>query len=537
MKRIYINSIAIAGLLVVVGVAGCKKDLELAPFNALTDESIFTTPARVNLAINGVYDAAQSGFYNGAIDRGYPFGAANVQQGDNRGEDAINIAGFYQITYQATQNPNTANNVNYWSSTYRLINFANVADDGLGKAAANGVITNELALSAQAEMRFLRALSHHELVVFFARPFLDGNGDKLGIPYRDFPVNGSGPVAEVRKDPRLTVAQTYVKILADLDFAITNLPITNTPAVVRAQRAAAIALKQKVLMHMGRWADAKAEGDKLIPATLTPLSPSGVRSPIGNHGLMATANGSFSANSLSVENLFSIKNDPLDNPGVNASLPTMYGPANLGARGLVSISPIIWNRTEWLATDARRTTLFVFGVNINNRQSVFTTKYPDYIQRGSNNPIFRYAEVLLNQAEVEARISASVSQRAVDLLNTVRNRSLANPATEQFTMASFADQTTLLQAILLERRIEFAMEGKRWQDISRTVLDPIVALRPVGIPAKMLTGSDGAAIFGIGVALPANLQPAIPYSDFRFIWPIPADEVTQNPIVVQNPGY
>lgn len=536
MKSIYINSIAIAGLLA-VGITGCKKELDLAPFNAFTDESVFTTPARVNLAINGVYDAAQSGFFNGAIDRGYPFGAANVQQGDNRGEDAVNIAAFYQITYQATQNPTTANNVWHWNSTYRLINFANIADDGLGKAAANGVISNELALSAQAEMRFLRALSHHEMVVHFARPFLDGNGDKLGVPYRDFPVNGQLPVAEVRKDPRPTVAQTYAKILADLDFAITNLPVTNTPAIVRAQRAAAIALKQKVLMHMGRFADAKIEGDKLIPAVVTPLSPSSVRSPIGNHSLTATAAGSFLANSTSVENLFSIKHDALDNPNINGALPSMYGPANLGARGLVSISPIIWNRAEWLADDARRTTLFVLGTNINNTQSVFTTKYNDYVARGSNNPIFRYAEVILNQAEVEARLSATVSQRAIDLLNLVRNRSITDPATNQFTAASFANQTALLQAILLERRIEFAMEGKRWHDISRLVQDPIAALRPVGIPEKMPTGSAGAARFGIGVPLPANMQPAIPYSDFRFIWPIPADEVTQNPIIVQNPGY
>ena len=48
---------------------------------------------------------------------------------------------------------------------------------------------------------------------------------------------------------------------------------------------------------------------------------------------------------------------------------------------------------------------------------------------------------------------------------------------------------------------------------------------------------DGAAIYGIGVALPTNLQPAIPYSDYRFLWPIPADEITQNPIITQNPGY
>jgi hypothetical protein len=536
MKRIYLKTLALSAIVAIL-MSGCKKELDLAPYNAFTDESVFTTPERVNLAINGVYDAAQSGFFNGAIDRGYPFGAANVQQGDCRGEDMVNLQAFFQITYQASYNPTTANNVNYWTSTYRLINFANVAIEGLEKAAASGVITPTVATTAQAEMRFLRALAHHEMVVFFARPFLDGNGSNLGVPYRDFAVNNAAAVDKVRSDPRPTVAQVYTKLLEDCDFAIANLPVTNTPAVVRAQRAAAIALKMKILMHMGRWQDAKTEGDKLIPASINPLTPSSVVSPIGGHALTATALGCFSANSTSVENLFTIKNDPLDNPGVNAALPGMYGAASLGARGLVAVSPIVWNRAEWLAGDARRTTLFVQGANANTRQSIFTTKYPDYIQRGSNNPIFRYAEVLLMQAEIEARIGSAVSQRSIDLLNTVRNRSVPSPATNQYTAASFANQTALLQAILLERRFEFAAEGKRWHDISRLSNDAIAVLRPVGIPAKLLNGADGAAIYGIGVALPASLQPAIPYSDFRFLWPIPADEVTQNPVIVQNPGY
>ncbi|HSR39562.1 MAG TPA: RagB/SusD family nutrient uptake outer membrane protein, partial [Phnomibacter sp.] len=198
---------------------------------------------------------------------------------------------------------------------------------------------------------------------------------------------------------------------------------------------------------------------------------------------------------------------------------------------------IVWNRTEWLDGDKRRTELFVFGQNANTRQSVFTTKYPDYVQRGNNNPIFRYAEVLLMLAECEARLGSGVSQRAIDLLNVVRNRSIPSPATNQYTAASFATQTDLVRAILWERRFEFAMEGKRWMDIHRTSNDPIAALRPGGIPAKLPNGADGTGIYGIGVALPATLQPAIPYSDYRFIWPIPADEITQNPIITQNPGY
>jgi hypothetical protein len=66
-----------------------------------------------------------------------------------------------------------------------------------------------------------------------------------------------------------------------------------------------------------------------------------------------------------------------------------------------------------------------------------------------------------------------------------------------------------------------------------------VELRASGIPAKVSNGGvtgTTLAQYGIGLAVTLG-QPAIPYSDFRFIWPIPGVEVTTNPIIVQNPGY
>ena len=34
-------------------------------------------------------------------------------------------------------------------------------------------------------------------------------------------------------------------------------------------------------------------------------------------------------------------------------------------------------------------------------------------------------------------------------------------------------------------------------------------------------------------------QPAIPYDDYRFVWPIPVSELNTNPMLAaqQNPGY
>ncbi len=518
----------------------CEKVLDVQPFNAFTDESVFTTSARATLALNGVYDAAQTGGPSLA-GRGYPFGAATIQQGDNRGEDMVNLQAFYQITYQGTYTPFTANNNSMWDNTYGMINKANIAIEGFKKAAASGVLTAATATQFEAECRFLRALGHHELLIHFARPFLDGNGAALGVPYRDYAVTGGESLERLQKEARPTVAAAYAKLLEDINFAEANLPVTNTGgAVIRAQKSAAIALKQRVLLHMGQWANAVAAGNALIPTTVNPATPTSARSLVGNHALTATPNGSFGftgGNSITSENIFSVKNDPLDNGSVNGAPAAMYGSTDLLGRGLVCVSPIIWNNTGWLAEDLRRTTLYRNGGTAIGR-AMMTTKYTDYSGRGDNTPIIRWAEVLLNQAEAEARVATGVSQRAIDLLNMVRNRSLPSTA-NQYTASSFASRTELVRAILLERRIEFLAEGRRWPDIHRTAQDPITELRASGIPAKVTNGGvtgTTLAQYGIGVAVTLG-QPAIPYSDFRFIWPIPAIEVTTNPVIVQNPGY
>ncbi|MGL1311251.1 hypothetical protein ACSTKO_24895, partial [Vibrio parahaemolyticus] len=57
-----------------------------------------------------------------------------------------------------------------------------------------------------------------------------------------------------------------------------------------------------------------------------------------------------------------------------------------------------------------------------------------------------------------------------------------------------------------------------------------------GIPAKAVNGAAGLSIYNCGAGYTPG-QAAIPYSDFRFIWPISSDEISQNPIIAQNPGY
>ena len=520
---------------------GCKKKLDLLPYNNLVNTNAFSTPERALLALNGVYDAAQSGVYdplNGGalVDRGYPFGAAAIEQQDMRGEDCINIQTFFQITYLAQYNTTSPNNVNMWNNLYAVINKANISIAGFRTAGSGGVLTAAVASQYEAECRFLRAMSHHELLINFARPFADGAGNKLGVPYRDFPIDDQTSAEKAKTIPRESVAACYAKMLADLDYAETNLPANGGTGVntIRATKAAAIALKMRLKQHMGDWSGVIAEGNKLIPAVIVPQNYTTVISPIGGWALTSTVDGPFT-NNLSTESIFSIRNDPQDNPGTNGALSRMYGSVTPGGRGLVSLSPILFNLPQWLCTDKRRTLLVVDGATAIGSTSKFSGKYRDYGTYSDYAPYIRYAEVLLIQAEAEARNASTVNQRAVDLLNTVRNRALNAPLTETYTLASFADKNALIAAILVERRIEFAAEGKRWADIHRLAVDPNFS--PGGIPAKMASGFVGSANFVCAGAIPAATVSPIAYSDYRFLWPIPQQERNTNPIIEQNPNY
>lgn len=534
------KSIKIALFAIMLAGMSCKKVLDVQPASSISDQSIYVSAQKIESAMNGVYDAAQSGFYAGGAVRGYPFGAASIEQGDMRGEDMLNQALFYQITYEAAYNSTSANQEFMFNTLYSLINKANLFIEGVTASKANNILTEAKTNQYLGEARFLRAMAHHELLINFARPYADGNGAKMGIVYRETGINTPDKVPNAKELKRATVAENYTKILADLDFAETNLPAISTNdagadvKTFRASKAAAIALKMRVKLHKQDWAGIIAEGAKLVPAT-------SVGASLIKPWALEAAPATPFANATSNENIFSIRNASTDNGGVNGALANMLGNEGIGGRGLVRVSPVVYNLAAWKCDDKRRDLLVRYPLNASGNATSATnysiTKYKDPVTSTDPAPIIRYAEVLLILAEAEARNSVAVSTRALELLNAVRNRSLADVTTQQYTVASFLAKNDLIKAILSERRIEFLAEGKRWGDIHRLAVDPDFSTG--GIPAKIGSGGATFSMYscGAGNAAYTTAIASIPYSDYRFIWPIPLSETQQNPNFEQNPSY
>lgn len=522
---------------VVLWVSCTDQAINLEQKDAITYDVAFATPERCELAIVGCYDAAQSGYYPGNDQRrGYPFGAATVQQGDMKGENMLNVQQFFAVTYNGDYTVASPNGQAHWECTYQMINKINIVIEGLRTAAENGVITQEKAIDGEAEVRFLRALGLHELLVYFSMPYAaTSDASHFGVAVSTVPINTIEKVEEAKDAGRATVQGTYDQILEDLNFAEQNLLPTRAGGlkISRATKGAAIALKARVFQHMGRWGDVITESNKIVSAS-SPFT-----SPIGGYVLTADPEGPFVDNDGNTESMFSIENSALDNATNNGSLSQFY----FTVRSLVAVSPIIINADFWLEDDLRREQLLRRS-QYGSVNAYWSWKYRAGTVMDDWTPILRYAEVLLNYAEAEARQNG-VTQKAVDLLNEVRNRAVTD-AEQQFTLASFANEEALMTAILQEREIEFLGEGRRWPDIHRLTYDSKYAVRSKdgkpGVPDKASWGSLKTESYNpaSGVIDSEILKTSgFNFEDRRYVFPIPLSEITSNPKIAgqQNEGW
>jgi hypothetical protein len=467
--------------------SSCKRELlSPVPQTSVSDATAFDTPARVANQVNSMYQAFKSGTF---------FGGRAQIAGDIIGEEFLNET-TNLVTGADVWNLNptgtSANFVkNMWGQAYYTINICNLFIDGMAAKGTN-VVGATLSNNYLGEARLIRAATYLKLLEHYARPFADGNGSKPGLPLRLTGIKESGSSALARS----TVAEVYTQILADLNFAETNLPLTYATDILkttRAHRNTAIALKMRVYLAMQNYAAVVTEGTKIVPQATAPFSAT---TGVAN-ALQANIVNVFRTPYTTSESILSMPMTATagDNPGTQNQLGYYF--AKTTGNGEFSLNPagIIAN-AGWLATDARRTG-FIATVSAKpylNLKYNIATPFTDYA------PVIRYAEVMLALAEALARTNAGVNAKALALLNAVRQRSDAT------TTLAPATQTDLINAILLERRIEFLGEGLRNYDLMRLLQT---------IPAK------GSA-------------PAKGPTEAGYIWPISADEMSLNPLMTDN---
>ena len=483
----YIISLSFCVLLSV----SCKKDLLTpVPQTSIADITAFDTPDRILNQVRSMYQALKNGNY---------YGGRFIVWGDIRGEDFINettngVTGF--DVWNLNPTGTSQNSVkNLWAQAYLTINNCNLFIDGMA-AKGTSVVGSTLSNNYLGEARLIRALSYYSLLQLYARPYADGNGSKPGLPLRLTGIKGSGSSDLARS----TVAEVYTQILSDLNFAETNLPLTNANAelnTTRAHRNTAIALKTRVYLSMQNYASVIAEANKIVSTAAPFTAATGVA-----HALQPNITTIFLTTYNTTESIFSLPMTSTsgDFPGTQNQLGFYFvrnGTALGSAEYSLNLTTGIVANTNWTATDVRRTSLVFTNTTTGKK---FVSKYQSPSPYVDYPPVIRYAEVLLNLAEGLARTNAGVDARALALVNAVRKRS--DPAT---TVVATTQQE-LINAIMLERRIEFLGEGLRNNDLMRLLQT---------IPAKGSVPAKGPTETG-------------------YIWPISADELSLNKLMTDN---
>src|SRR5439155_15504023 len=204
-------------------ISSCKRELlSPTPQTSISDASAFDTPDRILNQVRSLYAAMKNGNF---------YGGRYIVYGDIRGEDFINeTSNLVTGSDVWSLNPaNTSQNSvkNLWSQAYFTINLCNVFIDGMVAKGSNVVGTAQ-ANNYLGEAKLIRALSYYSLLQYYARPYADGNGSKPGLPLRLTAIKGAGSSDLARS----TVGEVYNQVVADLDYAETNLPATYTTAIL-----------------------------------------------------------------------------------------------------------------------------------------------------------------------------------------------------------------------------------------------------------------------------------------------------------------
>ena len=128
-------------------------------------------------------------------------------------------------------------------------------------------------------------------------------------------------------------------------------------------------------------------------------------------------------------------------------------------------------------------------------------------------PIYRYTEAFLFYAEASCMAEGSPSSSALEKLNMIKRRAYGLDPTvaSDIDYPSGMSKTDFRDAVLQERAYEFLIERRRWYDLKRTG------------KVKEAFAASGKTIL-----------------DERFLFPIPENEINNNPAIGQedqNPGY
>ena len=456
----------------------CKKQLNVYPTTQEVDGNIITDANSASTALNGVYYRfAASGTDVNSIP--------SILWADSKEAYPSELSGMLRTLYGSDLSLHIAvalspESLTMWSYGYNLVNAANGFLENIAPVKSIDDSTKQEMI---AEAKFLRAYANTYLLMNFGQYY--DTTSVYGIILRNQFVSVS-----TLSLPRSPVGVVYDSILADLNYAIPNLPNRNLTKAGTNEWAAKL-LKARVLMNRA------AAGDYATVISLT-------NDIITNSPFILEPN---------VENIFRVKNIS-SNEVILGVQPYTSPQQTYKYNDYLHSDTYIVSDTlmSLLNGDPRRSwTYFIYVLPYGQgKAGLFAKYYPGDTSVLSPSPImeysyaFRLTEAYLLEAEALVASGGSMST-ARSLLETV----LGHAGITNYSNVEVATTPAALQLLIIEEEMKnfVGEDGQDWLALRRLPFSTVQTLVP--------------SITSIN----------------QFILPIPETEIEANGLIKQNPSY
>ena len=328
------------------------------------------------------------------------------------------ISSFRDIWTWNDVSPDDATSTFGWRSYYQVIYEANYTIESHKKITEGSEAEiNQLV----GESYMLRAYMHFLLVNLYGEPYT-----ALADPY-----SSKAVPLKLDTDPytvlsRSSVGDVFDQIISDIDAAekLINVEEWQTGLNYRFTTTSVDALRSRVYLYMGRWADALAASKRVL-AKKSALSD------------------------------------------LNSELPNAYN----SVESIIALEEVM-TATYARAGKVNRDLFRAYNSNDLRRAKYYkqvTASNIQLLKSGSNQYAcsFRTGEIYLNAAEAALESGDNDEARSY-LLPLMKSRYKDAYYTEREAAVNAMDTAELREEIYAERRRELAFEGHRWFDLRRT---------------------------------------------------------------------
>ena len=488
MKLKYLFFAALASL----GFTACSDFLDVDSVSKYDSEGVFGEKTEINRALNGVYAKLMSGdFYGDAYFTKFVFNS-DVEFTTNTSDVATNNS------FRRFDGNSTASDVEkFWNAAYSGVEYANNFVYYLERSPLYSTEDAEI-MQMMGEAKVIRAMFFHDLVTYF--------GD---IPFTFEPAS----VVENYVMPIVSRDEVYKTLIEDLKSIAPYMKFAAnlSNGVERASKEFCWSMIARMAMHAG--------GYSLRPDTDNPANFGKMERPANYKDLYKTALAycdsviSSATHTLSLpyyrvfvnecNYVVNSNDDPIFEipfaKETSGNVGYVHGPKSELYEGSTS-GDNIWGEAKSSAAlsafyrfmfdpeDARRDYLNGLWGYLYNGEPTISISYTVYNNKwsklwstsgnpesagntGINFPYMRYTDVLLMYAEAANELNDGPTDAAKAALRQVRQRAFTNPEKiDSYIESMSGSKDDFLNAVLDERKFEFAGENMRWKDLVRNNL-------------------------------------------------------------------